>query len=293
MNRIDHLPVGQFATTLGQNPQARDAQKGALQGQNFTVDTDSSSPVDRAEETSLFHAEKAESKSKAKAKEDVKVRAGLKRMNVDRPPTAEYFHKVKHPAQDQALAQAARQLKESPGQNALQTARQMGYEDPVQQFLLLDDALSLAQREGAPAETLEALETALAALERRHGREIRIDLATVDHAAGFGQDAGEVRGMQKAVREVVLDAPNLSAALKSIMDRAAGTTGKRLDDAIATVRQTLAALLASVHGDTDETLLKVLMDDLNQCKDLKTQLEKARKLVTVTPRRHAQQGQEH
>lgn len=291
MNRIDQMPLGQFATTLGQNAQARDAQKGALQGQTFSVETEGSSPVDSAEEKSLFHAEKAESKSKAK--EDVKVRAGLKRMHVDRPPTTEYFHKVKDPAQGRALAEAARQLMEAPGRNPSQTARQMGFEDPVQQFLLLDDALALAQREGAPAETLEALETALTQLERQHGREIRIDLATVDHAASFGEDGREVSAMQTVVRETALGQGSLAQALKFLMDRTAGATGARLDDAIASLRQTLGALIAGVHPDVNEELLQVLVTDLDKCKNLKTQLDKSCKLLMdVFARRPGRQGQE-
>lgn len=293
MNRIDQMPLGQFATTLGQNAQAREAQKGALQGQAFTVETEGGSAVDSAEEKSLFHAEKTESKSKTEKKEDMKVRAGLKRMHVDRPPTAEYFHKVKDPAQGRALAEAARQLMEAPGRNPSQTARQMGFEDPVQQYLLLDDALALAQREGAPAETLEALETALIQLERRHGREIRIDLATVDHAASFGDNAREVGAMQTVVRETALGQGSLAQALKSLMDRTAGATGVRLDDAIASLRQTLGALIASVHPDVNDRLLKDLVDDLDKCKNLKTQLDKSRKLMMeVFAHRPARQGQE-
>lgn len=291
MNRIDQLPLGQFATMLGHNPQARDAQKGALQGQTFTVETEGGSPVDSAEEKSLFHAEKAESKSKSK--EDVKVRAGFKRLQVDRPTTAEYFHKIKDPAQARALAEAARQLMEAPGRNPSQTARQMGFEDPVQQYLLLDDALALAQREGAPAQTLEALETALLSLERQHGREIRIDLATVDHAAGFGKDGREVHAMQTVVRETALGQGSLGQALKSLMDRTAGATGARLDDAIASLRKTLGALIASVHPDVNGKLLQVLVDDLDKCKNLKTQLDKSRKLMAeVLSQRPAPQGQE-
>ena len=279
MSRIDAFnpAASTFDTALRQGGARQDAV-GHFGGQQVQVDDANSVLADAAEEISLHHSEKAETKHSSERKKEA-TRA-LELMSPE--AILEYMDAAQaHENPEQLVQLAKRMLSGQGGDPAAQAKKAFG--EPTQQFMALQYALHQGEREGAPAEALDALREALDDLEMEHGPRIRADANTIAAAGEGARGSADVAQFQATYRDVVLGNPSLAGTLKLALERfgdgdfAAG---------LSRLIQALGQDLAAARPSGDPTRLQNLVQDLYHLGVAATVLDASREL-------HAKIGEQH
>ena len=278
MSRIDAFnpATPSFDTALRQGG-AGQAPTGQLNGQQVQVDDGLSVLSDAAEEISLHHSEKAETKHASERKKE--ATRPLELMSPE--AIMAYMEAAQAHKSPEEMAQLAQRMLSGQGDPAAQAKQAFG--EPTQQFMALQYALHQGEREGAPAEVLDALREALDDLEMEHGPRIRADINTVGTAGEGAHSREDVAQFQATYRDVVLGNPSLAGTLKLALERfgdgdfAAG---------LSRLIQALGQDLAAARPSGDPTRLQNLVQDLYHLGVAATVLDASREL-------HAKIGEQH
>jgi type III secretion protein W len=287
MSRID-LPLSNTPTASSFDTGMRQAGPGAgdaaltgrLGGQQVAVDDGPDMLADAAEEISLHHSEKAESKHTAERKKEL-----YQAMPLMAPEAIEAYMDAAEPGDEaEKLQSLAKRMLAGSGDPAALARQAFG--QPTQQYLGLQYALQQGEREGAPGETLDAIREALADLEMDHGPGIRADLNTIGTAAEGAHTAADVAGFQATYRDVVLGDATLSGTLKLALERfGEGDFAAGLDRLTRALGQDLAAARPS----TDPNRLQGLVRDLYHLGVAATVLDGCGELLATLAERHGTQ----
>ena len=278
MSRIDAFnpATPSFDTALHQGG-AGQAGVGQMGGQQVQVDDANSVLSDAAEEISLHHSEKAETKHTSERKKEA-----TRPLELMSPEAIMAYMEAAQAYEDpEELVQLAKRMQSGQGDPAAQAKQAFG--EPTQQFMALQYALHQGEREGAPAEALDALREALDDLEMEHGPRIRADANTIAAAGEGARGSADVAQFQATYRDVVLGNPSLAGTLKLALERfgdgdfAAG---------LSRLIQALGQDLAAARPSGDPTRLQNLVQDLYHLGVAATVLDASREL-------HAKIGEQH
>lgn len=275
MNSIDSFNAPSFDRTglQGRAGSAGQPAVGYFSGQQIQVDEVHSMLADAAEEISMYHAEKAESRHTGERKK-APYRA-LETMSAE--AVVAYMDATRAAADPEQLVLLAKRLLAARGDPAQQVRQ--AFSEPTGQFMALHYALQQGEREGVASDVLEALHDALQDLEMAHGPAIRADVNTVATAAGVGTSRADIAHFQAAYRDVVLGTPTLAQTLQMALERFGDQ-----DFAVGLQRltQALGQDLAAARPSCDRSRLHSLLQDLyhlqvtvtvlHGCKALQAQL---------------------
>lgn len=326
MSRIDAFnPVTpSFDSALHQGRAKEGARTGIghYGGQQVQVDEVDSMLSEAAEEISMHHAEKAESKHASQRKKE----AMLTHQQMSAEAITAYMDATEAHEDRQQLANLAKRILARPNQSSALggrvTLRESGRnqsskrvraragtdagsdDDPVEEvkkaygnathrILALQYILQMAEREEAPEapeELLDELREALDDLEMEHGAAAQADINTIATAAQDGRGREEVLGFQATYRDVVLGENSLAATLQLALARfgdgdfAAG---------LGRLTQALGQDLAAARPSTDPTRLQSLVQDLyhlgvastvlDGCKELHARISSQHRPLASTP----------
>ncbi len=270
---------------------------GSFGGQQVQVDTAESVLTDAAEEISLHHSEKAESKHSSQRKKEatqkqevMSAEAILAYMDAadahEDPEQLVHLAKRMLSRQNAPAGQAG--LRGQPGSAAPQTGRRTRgrqddaadevrkvYRNPTQQILALQYVLQTGEREHAPEEVLEELREALDELELEHGDAARADINTIEAAAQGGASATQVLAFQDTYRDVVLGEHSLAATLQLALGRFGEGD---FSAGLARLVQALGQDLAATRPSADPARLQSLVQDLYHLGVASTVLDGCREL---------------
>ncbi|WP_298208961.1 type III secretion system gatekeeper subunit SctW [Acidovorax sp.] len=253
------------------------APTGQYAGQQVQVDDGLSVLTDAAEEISLHHSEKAETKHAAERKKEA-----ARPMDLMSPEAIIAYLDAANAHEDpEQLAQLAKRMLSGQGDPAAQAKQ--AFSGPTEQFMALQYALHQGERDGASAEVLDALREALDDLEMEHGPRMRADVNTIGSAKEGAQGRADVEHFQAAYRDVVLGNPSLAGTLKLALERfgsgdfAAG---------LARLIQALGQDLAAARPSADPARLQSLVQDLYHLGVAATVLDASREL-------HARISEQH
>ncbi|HZY20502.1 MAG TPA: type III secretion system gatekeeper subunit SctW [Ramlibacter sp.] len=282
MTRIEGNPFGGLSQGLGTSAgQAGGAplSTGTFRGEQLQVKDELSVLADAAEEISLHHSEKAESKRHSERKVETDPHAQA--MQIEQINA--YLEAAKAFDDPGKLAELAKRMQES-GANPRELARQQTG-DPTQQYVLLQYGRHQGEAGGAPQEVLERIEDALADLEADHGPRIRAGLNTIGTAADWGHTGQDVADFQAAYRDVVLGDNTLSATLRLVLERLGGPAGGDFGRGLQALIQAIGTDLAAARPSADPTRLQALVQDLYQLEVVSTVVDGCRELArTVADR---------
>lgn len=275
MNRIDlNAHSGTSVRDFKSDSQNLSKQSGSLGGQTIQVKDATSALLDRAEELSMDHSERVESKNI----EEREIKAeGPSRVMMAEEINA-YLDATKAFSDPEKLAALAKRM-QSAQENPRELARQQS-RDPSTQYVLLQNALLEARKNGATDATLTRLEDALEELEFETGPQIRAGLNTLGIASGRSESAAEIQVFQDTYRDVALGDATLSGTLKLVLERLAknGTEMKKgLEDLI----RALGADISAARPSIDKTRLQTLLQDLYQLSVSATVLDSCSDLSEV------------
>lgn len=280
MSRIEsfnHTGLDQ-ASARGASGNGAGLATGSFEGQQIHVDDDMAMLSDAAEEISLHHSEKAESKHTSERKKE--ATQGMDLMNLE--AIEQYLDCAQTYEDPEQLVQLAKRMlsaMEVPGK----LARQQHEDSPTDQFIALQYALHLGEKEGAPAKVLDAIREALDDLEMECGPRIRADINTVDVAREDGGGREGVKDFQRIYKDVVLGEASLTGALKMALDRFGNADFEAgLDKLVRALGQDLAAQRPS----SDITRLQSLVQDLYHLRVTATVLDAARDLHALMEEKH-------
>ncbi len=303
MSRIDAFnPASASLDTALHQGAAQDGGRagvGSFGGQQVQVDTAESVLADAAEEISLHHSEKAESKHSSQRKKEaahkqevMSAEAILAYMDAaeghEDPEQLVHLAKRILSRQNAPAGQAGqRGLREGGG--AQQPARRAArgrqddagdevrrvYRNPTQQILALQYVLQMGEREHAPEELLDELREELDELELAHGDAARADINTIEVAAQGGASAGEVLAFQDTYRDVVLGENSLAATLQLALARFGDGD---FSAGLARLIQALGRDLAASRPSADPARLQNLVQDLYHLGVASTVLDGCRQL---------------
>ena len=279
MSRIDAFnpAASTFDTALRQGGARQDAV-GHFGGQQVQVDDANSVLADAAEEISLHHSEKAETKHSSERKKEA-TRA-LELMSPE--AILEYMDAAQaHENPEQLVQLAKRMLSGQGGDPAAQAKKAFG--EPTQQFMALQYALHQGEREGVAPDILDTLREALDDLEMEHGPAIRADINTVGTAAQGARSREDVQVFQATYRDVVLGNNSLAGTLQLALARFGGGD---FAAGLARLTQALGQDLAAARPSGDPARLQSLVQDLYHLGVASTVLDACKEL-------HAKLGSQH
>ena len=311
MSRIDAFnPASASPDTALHQGAAQDGGRagvGSFGGQQVQVDTAESVLADAAEEISLHHSEKAESKHSSQRKKE----AAQKQEMMSLEAITAYMDAAQAHEEPEQLVNLAKRIlaRNNPSGNAASTGvrgqsgsgtpqagrRSRGrqdedlqeikkaYSSPTQRILALQYVIQLGERERHPEEELQELRDALDELELEHGEAARADLNTIDAAAQGAASGAEVLAFQSTYRDVVLGENTLASTLQLALERFGdGDFSAGLQRLIQALGQDLAAARPS----GDPARLQSLVQDLYHLSVASTVLDGCREL-------HQRIGQQH
>lgn len=281
MERIDAPQPGLTGFGTGMNAGTTaggsTGMRGTLNQQQVVVDTSDSVLTDAAEEISLHHSEKAESKHTAERKKELARPLAL--MNAE--AIEAYVNAAEGEDGPEKLAALAKRMLGGEGDPA-KLARQ-SFGNPTSQYLALQYALGQGQREGAPADVLERLQEALEDLEMSHGPRIRADVNTIDAAAESASAPGEVAQFQQTYSDVVLGTATLNQTLKLVVER----FGDRdFAGGLQRLTRALGQDLAAQRPSAEPTRLQSLVQDIYHLGVAATVLEGCQTLLAELSAKH-------
>ncbi len=260
------------------------AAVGHFVGQQVQVDDVVSMLSDAAEEISMHHAEKAESKHSSERKKGAVPPQDI----MGAEAIMAYLDAAQAYEDPEKLVQLAKRMLSGQGDPAQHARR--AFDEPTGQFLALQYALQQGEREGVAGDVLEALRDALQDLEMAHGPAIRADLNSVGTAAQAGTSRADVAAFQSTYRDVVLGEPSLAKTLKLALERFGDN-----DFAVGMKRliQALGHDLSATRSSCEPARLHGLVQDLHHlevtatvldgCKDLQALLADKHDIVSMSP----------
>ncbi|HSW06944.1 type III secretion system gatekeeper subunit SctW, partial [Aquabacterium sp.] len=262
---------------------ARGNESGRFRGEIVQLLTaqDAGPSTDAAEEMSMHFAESVE--EEAFDQESIEARDDLQVMSAEQ--VMGYLRAAHQGAEADKLVAQAKRLVESSGHPGVM-ARQ-GFPDPTQQFLALQYALQQGQRDGAPADRLQALRDALADLDDDHGAQIRTRLNTVAVIGAQGTDSAAVAELQQTYEDLVLGAPTLAKTLDLALARFGS---QAYASGLKMLVAALGADLAAARPSTSMVRLQSLLQDLYQLEVVQTVLDGADELSRALAQRHGHEG---
>lgn len=265
-------PLAQGSFTPG----GMTAQTGTFQGEQVTVKDAASALADAAEEISLHHSEKVESKKheerRLEAEEPVRVMLA-EQINA-------YLEAAGAFTDPQKLADLAKRMQSSQ-ENPRELARQQS-RDPSHQYVLLQHALADGQARGAPADAIERLKDAIADLEMDAGPQVRAGLNTIGVAASVAHTPEEIAAFQSNYRDVVLGDNSLAQTLKLVLERMTGKAGEDFKRDLGNLIKALGADLSAARPSVDSNRLQAIVQDLYQLEVIATVLDGCEELVAKT-----------
>jgi len=250
-------------------------------GEQVLVKDAASELADAAEEISLYHAEKAESRHFAERECHPERREAVAQIE----QIMAYLEAAQAYEDPQKLAELAKRLQAS-GSHPRELARQQS-RDPAHQYALLQYALSDGERNGAPADALDGLRDAIADLEMEVGPQIRAGLNTIGAAAAFARTPQDLAAFQATYQDVVLGDSNLSQTMRLVLERLGGPEGEDLARGLGGMIQALGTDLSAARPSTDSSRLQALVQDLYQLEVAATVLDGCRGLAATLAERHA------
>lgn len=282
MRRIDafvspHMDLGLAGHKGGQQP----SMTGQLGGQQVQVDDAQSILADAAEEISLHHSEKAETKHTAERKKE-----GMRSLDVMNMEEIESFMDAAQAFEDpEQLVQLAKRMLSAQG-DPMALARQASAR-PSEQYMALQYALCKGEQDGAGADVLEMLRESLLDLEMAHGPGIRADLNTIDVAALAGAGREAITQFQSCYQDVVLGEATLGQTLKKLL---AQFGGKDFAAGLQQMTQALGRDLAAARPSADPVRLQSLVQDLYHLGVTSTVLERSQELSNDLVGKHGAAG---
>ncbi|MET1114138.1 MAG: type III secretion system gatekeeper subunit SctW [Comamonas sp.] len=279
MSRIDASNLSSFDGTGMQSPAGGGSQSavGQFAGQQVRLDDVDSMLANAAEEISMHHAEKAESKHSSERKKEAHEPMEV----MDAEAIMAYMDAAQGFEDAEQLVQLAKRMLSGQGDPA-QHARQ-AFGEPTQQFMALQYALQQGEREGVAGDVLEALHDALLDLEMAHGPAIRADINTIGTAAQAGASRADVAQFQSTYRDVVLGESSLAATLKMALERFGD---KDFAAGLQRLTQALGQDLSAARPSTAPARLQSLVQDLYHLEVTATVLDGCRALQAELATRH-------
>lgn len=261
------------------------ARTGQFRGEQVLVKETASVLADAAEEISLHHAEKVESKrfAQRECRADQQHSALAQVEEIQR--YLETVNAFDDPDKLAALVKRMQSSQSHPRELARQHAR-----DPAHQYALLQHALQDGEAHGAPADALDELRDAIADLELAAGPQIRAGFASIGAASSFARTAREVQAFQATYQDVVLGDASLSQTLRLAVDRLGGADGENLARGLQGLILALGTDLAAARPSTDAARLQALIQDLYQLEVAATVLDNCRNLAATLAEKHATTG---
>lgn len=260
-------------------------ETGMWRGEQVVVKDAASELADAAEEISLYHAEKAESKRF----EERECRSGRQAGAVAQiEQILGYLEAVNAYEDPQKQADLVKRMQASqshPREIARQHSR-----DPGHQYALLQYALHDGEKNGAPADALDELRDAIADLEMEAGPQIRAGLASIGSAAGYARSSQDIAAFQATYQDVVLGDASLSQTFRLAVDRLGGAEGEDLARGLQGLVQALGTDLAAARPSTEPARLQSLVQDLYQLEVAATVLDNCRGLGATLAAKHATPG---
>ncbi len=280
MSRIDAFnpATPSFDTALHQGgAQGGQSAVGHFGGQQVQVDDANSVLTDAAEEISLHHSEKAESKHSSERRKEA-----TRAMELMSPEAImAYMDASQSQGDPEELVQLAKRMLSGQGDPAAQAKKAFG--EPTQQFMALQYALQQGEREGAEPEILDALREALDDLEMEHGPRIRADINTIGTAAEGAQGHADVSRFQATYRDVVLGNNSLSGTLRLALERFGDGD---FAGGLARLIKALGSDLAAARPSGDPSRLQSLVQDLYHLSVAATVLDDSRALLEGLAAKH-------
>ncbi|QKV54378.1 type III secretion system gatekeeper subunit SctW [Comamonas antarctica] len=286
MTRVESFNTSSFDGTGLQSRAGGNSQAavGQFAGQQVQVDEVDSMLSDAAEEISMHHAEKAESKHSSERKKEA-VRS-LEIMGAE--AIMAYMDAAQASEDPEQLVHLAKRMLSGMGDPA-QHARE-AFSGPTEQFMALQYALQQGEREGVAGDILEALRESLQDLEMSHGPAIRADINTVGTARQAGSQRIDIAHFQAAYRDVVLGESTLAATLKMALERFGD---KDFGAGLQRLTQALGQDLSSARPSCEPARLQSLVQDLfhlnvtvtvlDGCKELQAQLAQKHGVSSMSP----------
>lgn len=285
MSRVEsfHTPSFDSSALQGRAGGSGQSAVGQFAGQQVQVDEVDSMLSDAAEEIGMHHAEKAESKHSSERKKEA-VRS-LEIMTAE--AVSDYLDAAQafeDPEQLVFLAKRMLSGQGDPARHARQASR-----DPTQQFMTMQYALQMGEREGVAGDVLEALRESLLDLEMAHGPGIRADINTVGTAAQPGASRVDIAQFQAMYRDVVLGESSLAATLKTALERFGD---KDFAVGLQRLKQALGQDLSAARPSCEPARLQSLVQDLYHLDVTTTVLDGCRDLQAHLADKHGVTGME-
>lgn len=279
MSRIESFNTSSFDSAGLQSRAGAGGQAavGQFSGQQVQVDEVDSMLSDAAEEISMHHAEKAESKHTSERKKEA-VRSH--EIMTAEAITA-YLDAAQASEDPEQLVHLAKRMLSGQGDPA-QHARQ-AFGQPTEQFMALQYALQQGEREGVAGDVLEALRESLQDLEMAHGPAIRADINTVGTAAQGGASRMDIAQFQATYRDVVLGESTLAATLKMALERFGD---KDFAAGLQRLTQALGQDLTAARPSCDPARLQSLVQDLYRLEVTATVLDGCKELQGLLAQKH-------
>lgn len=261
------------------------SQTGLWRGEQVQVKDSASELADAAEEISLYHAEKAESK----LFEERDCQSGARSEAIAHIEQIMGYLEAANAYEDsQKLVDLVKRMQASQS-HPRELARQQG-RDPAHQYALLQYALHEGEKSGAPAQALDNLRDAIADLEMEAGPQIRAGLASIGSAAEFARSSEEMAAFQATYQDVVLGNGLLSQTLHLAIERLGGAEGEDLARGLKGLVRALGADLSAARPSIEPTRLQALVQDLYQLEVAATVLDNCRGLADTLQNKHGTAG---
>ena len=236
---------------------------------------------DAAEELTFGESERAEKKL---SQRKLRSGAGIRSAAVEQ--AEKYLRDVPDLERKQKLSDFARSILEqgrTPTRDELSERSRQFSDDPTHQFLALEFSREQAADQGADPALVEALESAMAALQAESGPTIQAGLNVSSTALQFaGHEVGDLQQLRDIYRDVVLDCQTINDAYDRVV---ADHPGKSFDAAVRFMLKALGADLAASAQSVSKVRIKRIVDDMHQLKSLNSVHEQCEDLVARV-RRH-------
>lgn len=284
MSRIDTFNTPSFDSSAGRAGGDSQSAVGQFAGQQVQVDEVDSMLSDAAEEIGMHHAEKAETKHSSERKKEA-VRS-LEIMTAE--AVSDYLDAAQAFEDPEQLVFLAKRMLSGQGDPARHARN--AFNEPTPQYMSMQYALQMGEREGVAGDVLEALRESLQDLEMAHGPAIRADINTVGVAAQPGASGADIARFQATYRDVVLGEPSLAATLKMALERFGD---KEFSVGLQRLVQALGQDLSAARPSCEPARLHSLVQDLYHlevtttvlegCKDLRAQLAEKHGVAGMEP----------
>lgn len=277
MSRVESFNTPSFDSSARSAGGSSQSAVGQFAGQQVQVDEVDSMLSDAAEEIGMHHAEKAESKHSSERKKEA-VRS-LEIMTAE--AISDYLDAAQAFEDPEQLVFLAKRMLSGQGDPARHA--RSAFNEPTPQYMSMQYALQMGEREGVASDVLEALRESLQDLEMAHGPAIRADINTVAAAAQPGASRADIALFQATYRDVVLGEASLAATLKMALERFGD---KDFSSGLQRLTQALGQDLSAARPSCEPARLQSLVQDLYHLEVTATVLDGCRSLQSRLAEKH-------